>query len=250
MFTQTRPDINTPGVVVRQLSADVLSTRKGCRNLPQYQVAANSPHHLCPSVLKVYIDQIAPLVGIILPTSVCTIDDAATISPITLAACAIASASRKSPTNVFLALRSKLWHTLQGEVMGVSNLKNVQTLMIACMSAVGPHVRHRVSWRKIDETPLCRSFMGGIPLNLVRRCGCVQERSVWQLMRRGSGFDPDHHCTPQAIRQAQDLGFHCEPGPLHTGDLLEQRVRAWLSCLVTDQWWVPCGTDTASMDLN
>jgi len=30
VFTQTRPDINTPGVVERQLSVDVLSSREFC----------------------------------------------------------------------------------------------------------------------------------------------------------------------------------------------------------------------------
>lgn len=136
VFTQTRPDINTPGVVERQLSVDVLSSRESCSGSAIEPSSGSNFCNFCPTVLKVYIDQIAPLVGIILPSSVCTIEDAATIPPITLAACAIASASRKSPTNVFLALRSKLWHTLQGEVMGVSNLKNVQTLMIVCMTAV------------------------------------------------------------------------------------------------------------------
>jgi hypothetical protein len=37
VFTQTRPDINTPGVVERQLSVDVLSSRK-----PYSKMAADS----------------------------------------------------------------------------------------------------------------------------------------------------------------------------------------------------------------
>jgi hypothetical protein len=91
--------------------------------------------------------------------------------------------------------------------------------------------------------------MGGMSQNLVRQCGCERERSVWQYIRFALQ-DADNYRTLQAIRQAQDLGFHCEPGPLHTGELLEQRVRAWLSCIVTDQWWVRCGVGKANIKSN